>query len=134
MIFLDASFLVAYIVDKDTNHEKAVSLMEEIVNGKHGPAITSEYVFDETVTVVLVRSKSLNSAVKTGDLIKESIPVLDVGSNVFEASWRRFRNQNNTKFSFTDCTILEIVESNHLDSLATFDKEFEGVGNFKVVN
>lgn len=134
MIFLDASFLVAYIVDKDTNHEKAVSLMEEIVNGKHGSAITSEYVFDETVTVVLVRSKSLNSAVKTGDLIKESIPVLDVGSNVFEASWRRFRNQNNTKFSFTDCTILEIVESNHLDSLATFDKEFEGVGNFKVVN
>lgn len=134
MIFLDASFLVAYIVDKDTNHEKAVSLMEEIVNGKHGPAITSEYVFDETVTVVLVRSKSMNSAVKTGDLIKESIPVLDVGSNVFEASWRRFRNQNNTKFSFTDCTILEIVESNHLDSLATFDKEFEGVGNFKVVN
>lgn len=134
MIFLDTSFLVAYIVDKDTNHEKAVSLMEEIVNGKHGSAITSEYVFDETVTVVLVRSKSLNSAVKTGDLIKESIPVLDVGSNVFEASWRRFRNQNNTKFSFTDCTILEIVESNHLDSLATFDKEFEGVGNFKVVN
>ncbi len=133
MIFLDTSFLVAYIVDKDTNHEKAVSLMKEIVEGEHGSAITSEYVFDETVTVVLVRSKSLESAVKTGDLIKESIPVLDVGNNVFEASWKRFRNQKNTKFSFTDCTILEMVESNHLDKLATFDREFEGADNFKVL-
>ena len=133
MIFLDTSFLVAYIVDKDTNHEKAVSLMKEIVEGEHGSAITSEYVFDETVTVVLVRSKSLESAVKTGDIIKESIPVLDVGNNVFEASWKRFRNQKNTKFSFTDCTILEMVESNHLDKLATFDREFEGADNFKVL-
>ena len=133
MIFLDTSFLVAYIVDKDTNHEKAVSLMKEIVEGEHGSAITSEYVFDETVTVVLVRSKSLESAVKTGDIIKESIPVLDVGNNVFEASWKRFRNQKNTKLSFTDCTILEMVESNHLDKLATFDREFEGADNFKVL-
>ena len=133
MIFLDTSFLVAFIVDKDTNHEKAVSLMKEIVEGEHGSAITSEYVFDETVTVVLVRSKSLESAVKTGDLIKESIPVLDVGNNVFEASWKRFRNQKNTKLSFTDCTILEMVESNHLDKLATFDREFEGADNFKVL-
>ena len=133
MIFLDTSFLVAYIVDKDTNHEKAVSLMKEIVEGEHGSAITSEYVFDETVTVVLVRSKSLDSAVRTGDLIKESIPVLEVGNNIFEASWKRFRNQKNTKFSFTDCTILEMVESNHLDKLATFDREFEGADNFRVV-
>ncbi len=107
--------------------------MEEIVAGKHGQAITSEYVFDETVTVILVRSKSLYLAVKTGDLIKESMPVLDVGNSIFEASWNRFRNQKDTKFSFTDCTILEVVESNHIDKLATFDKEFENSSIFKVV-
>ncbi len=133
MIFIDTSVLVAFIVDKDTNHEKSVSIMEEIVAGKHGQAITSEYVFDETVTVILVRSKSLYLAVKTGDLIKESMPVLDVGNSIFEASWNRFRNQKDTKFSFTDCTILEVVESNHIDKLATFDKEFENSSIFKVV-
>ena len=133
MIFLDTSLLVAFIVAKDSNHEKAVTIMEEIASGKHGPAITSEYVFDETVTVVLVRSKSLDSAVKTGNLIKESMPVLDVGSNIFEASRNRFRNQKGTKFSFTDCTILEVVETNHVDKLATFDKEFKGSGSFTVV-
>lgn len=125
--------LVAFIVDKDSNHEKAVSIMEEIVSGKHGPAITSEHVFDETVTVVLVRSKSLDSAVKAGNLIKESMTVLDVGSDTFEASWNRFRYQKTTKFSFTDCTILEVVEGNHIDKLATFDKDFKSRDSFKVV-
>ncbi len=133
MIFLDTSVLVAYIVDRDTNHAKAVPLMKGIVSGRHGPAITSEYVFDETVTVVLVRSKSLDSAIKTGNLIKESMQVLSVTSNTFEASWNRFRNQKDTKFSFTDCTILEMVETNHIDKLATFDKEFESGESFKVV-
>lgn len=133
MIFIDTSVLVAFIVDKDTNHGKAVSLMEEIVVGKHGPAITSEYVFDETVTVVLVRSKSLDLAIKTGDLINESMPIIDVCSIAFESSWNRFKNQKGTRFSFTDCTILEAVESNHIDKLATFDKEFDSADNFKVV-
>lgn len=133
MIFIDTSLLVAFVVAKDTNHEKSVSIMEEIVGGKHGQAITSEYVFDETVTVVLVRSKSLYLASKTGDLIKESMPVLEVGNNTFEASWNRFRNQKDTKFSFTDCTIVEVVESNHIDKLATFDREFEYSTSFKVV-
>ena len=125
--------LVALIVEKDINHEKAVSIMKEIVSGKHGQAITSEYVFDETVTVVLVRSKALDMAVRAGDLIKESMAVLNVDSNTFESSWNRFRNQKITKFSFTDCTILEVMESNHIDKLATFDKEFESINSFKVL-
>lgn len=133
MIFIDTSVLVAFIVDKDTNHEKAVSLMKEIVDGGHGPAITSEYVFDETVTVVLVRSKSLDLAVRSGNSIRESMPVIDVNKIIFEASWNRFKGQKSTRFSFTDCTILEVVENNYIDELATFDKEFKGSGRFKVV-
>lgn len=133
MIFIDTSVLVAFIVDKDTNHEKAVSLMEEIVDGEHGPAMTSKYVFDETVTVILVRSKSLDLAVRTGNSIMESMPVIDVNNIIFEASWNRFRGQKSTRFSFTDCTILEVVENNQIDKLATFDKEFKGNGRFKLV-
>ena len=133
MIFIDTSVFVAFIVEKDTNHEKAVSLMEEIVDGGHGPTITSDYVFNETVTVVLVRSKSLDSAVRTGNSIRESMPVIDVDNIIFEAAWNRFRGQKGTKFSFTDCTILEMVENNHIKELATFDKEFKNGRRFKVV-
>ena len=39
-------------MEKNTNHERAVSLMEEIVSGRHGSAVTSEYAFYETETEV----------------------------------------------------------------------------------
>ncbi len=133
MIFLDTSILVAYIVNKDSNHNKAVSLVGEIVSGKYGSAVTSDYVFDETVTVVLVRSKSPESAITSGRLIRESISVLSVSERVFENSWELFKNQKTTKFSFTDCTILALISENHIDRLATFDKEFKGDSFYQVV-
>lgn len=74
IISVSVPHIVVIIRVPATNHEKAVSLMEETVNRKKATAITSECVFDETLTVVLFRSKSLISAVKTGDLIKESFP------------------------------------------------------------
>ena len=74
--------------------------MKEILNEKQGPAITSEYASYETVTVVLVRSKSLDSDVTAVYLIKDSMPVLDVDRNTFEGSWTKFKNQNNKITNF----------------------------------
>ena len=71
MFFIDTSVSVGYIADKDSNYEKAVSLMEEITKGKLSPAITPECLLDETVTIVLLRLKSLESAIMPGELIKK---------------------------------------------------------------
>ncbi|MHB1708805.1 MAG: type II toxin-antitoxin system VapC family toxin [Thermoplasmataceae archaeon] len=133
MIFLDTSVLVSYLVEKDSNHSRAVELVNEIVSGKHGYAVTSDYVFDETVTVVFVRSKSLEIAITAGRLIKESIAMIMIDEGIFENSWMRFKNQEPTRFSFTDCTILSLVKENHIDKIATFDKEFKSTDIYKVV-
>ncbi len=125
MIFLDTSVLVAYIVDRDSNHGKAVQLVDSIIAGRYGSAVTSDYVFDETVTVVLVRTKSLRSAITSGQLIKESIGVISVNDIIFENAWKLFKDQESTRFSFTDCTILALISANHIENLATFDKELD---------
>ncbi|MHB1493785.1 MAG: type II toxin-antitoxin system VapC family toxin [Thermoplasmataceae archaeon] len=133
MIFLDTSVLVSYLVEKDSNHPRAVILVDEIVSGKHGSAVTSDYVFDETVTVALVRSKSLDIAVAAGALIKESISMIKIDEDIFENSWMVFKNQESTRFSFTDCTILTLVKENHIDKIATFDKEFQSSDGYEVI-
>ncbi len=61
------------MVEKDINHFRVVELVNEIVSENIGFAVTSDYVFDEIVTVELVRSKYLNIAIIAGGLIKESI-------------------------------------------------------------
>jgi len=133
LIFLDTSVLVSYLVEKDSNHPRAVILVDEIVSGKHGSAVTSDYVFDETVTVALVRSKSLDIAVAAGALIKESISMIKIDEDIFENSWMVFKNQESTRFSFTDCTILTLVKENHIDKIATFDKEFQSSDGYEVI-
>ena len=133
MIFLDTSVLVAYIVNKDSNHEKAVRLIDDIIAGKYGSTVTSDYVFDETVTVVLVRTKSLESAITSGQLIKESMDILSVNDIVFENAWKLFKNQESARFSFTDCTILSLISANHIENLATFDKELGGANFYQTI-
>ena len=81
-----------------------------------------------------MRSNSLDSAIKTGDLIRESAPILDVGNAIFKSSWKRFKAQFSTKYCFTESTILELLETNHTDKLATFDKVFTSEGNIRAVN
>ncbi len=71
---------------------------------------------------MLVRSKSLESAITSGRLIRESISVLSVSERVFENSWELFKNQKTTKFSFTDCTILALISENHMIDLPLLTK------------
>ncbi len=132
MIFLDTSLLVAYAVSGDSNHDKAVTIVDDIAAGKFGKAVTSDYVFDETVTVILVRTKSLERSVRTGELIKESVELWKADEAIFELAWKLFSEQKATKFSFTDCTIIAQVSLNGVDLLATFDGEFDKAG-FSVV-
>lgn len=128
MIFLDTSLLVAYAVSGDSNHEKSVKIVDEIAEGKFGKAVASDYVFDETVTVILVRTKSLERAVRAGELIKESVELWKTDETAFDMAWELFSGQKETHFSFTDCTIIAQMSLNGIDRLATFDTEFKKAG------
>lgn len=133
MIFLDSSFLVAFEVDGDTNHSKAVEVMRDVVNSAYGPPIISDYVFDETTTVTFLRTKELRKARLVGDTMLRAFRMLKVDDEVFRTAWQRFRSQKGTKHSFTDCTSVELMQQNSIRSIATFDREFKGYKELDVV-
>lgn len=74
IIFIDSSAYIAYYNKRDRNHNKAVSLIKRIRDGELGPIIiyTSDYIFDEVLTTVLILTKDKNLAVKVGESIKTS--------------------------------------------------------------
>ena len=125
MIILDSSFLVAFYNTNDQNHAKAKSLMEEIVSGKFGLVFISDYIFDEVVTVALIKLKALKEAIRIGNLLLNATMILTTDKTLFDSTWRRFKAQKSTHLSFTDCSILELVSKNGIDYIATFDKEFK---------
>ncbi|MBI2183849.1 MAG: hypothetical protein HYU39_02700 [Thaumarchaeota archaeon] len=72
MIFLYSSYLVAVTVENDQNHENAIKLNREIAKGKFGRAVISDYIFDETVTVIFGRTKDTHKAILLGTNLLDS--------------------------------------------------------------
>ena len=132
MIFLDTSFLISFEVEKDANHEKAVALMEKIVGEEYGEPLISDYIFDETVTVSLVRSKSLRKAAFVADALVSSFQILRVDDSIFERARSLFKAQKRTRLSFTDCSTITLMHKAAIRNIATFDKDFDEVEGINV--
>ncbi len=133
MIFLDSSFLVAFEVEGDINHSKAAKLMSHIARAIYGTPFISDYVFDEVVTVTFLRTKNLSKARLIGDAMLKAFDVLKVDDAIFRSAWRRFREQKDTKFSFTDATTAELMQQNAIENIATFDRDFQETHQFVVL-
>jgi uncharacterized protein len=133
LILLDSSFLIGFEVETDTNHAKARGLMHEVAEAAYGPAVISDYIFDEVVTVTFARTKSVSKARLVGDAMLRSFRMLKVSDDVFQAAWSRFREQKDTKFSFTDSTTVELMHQNGVRTIATFDREFKDSTDFSVL-
>lgn len=134
MIILDSSFIIAYKVEDDEHHGKALKIAKEIATGKFGYPVISDYIFDESVTVVYKKIQGLKVAIDLGnDLIRE-IEMLTIDGELFEQSWQIFKQQKDTKFSFTDCTILALMKKKEIKNITTFDKDFEKIKEINVIH
>ena len=133
MIFLDTSYLVAYYNEDDQNHKKAIKLMELFFSGNYGEFIISDYVFDEFITVMFHKIKNIPSVVKVGNDVLFFTTYFSVTKDIFNISWKLFEVQQKTKFGFTDCTIVALMNDLAIKYLATFDQDFKKVEGIKIL-
>ena len=130
VVFLDTVFILAIRNSDDINHIKATKIMKECLSGKFGRIIVSNFVFDETVTLTLVRTHNKNLVKDIGDYILNSprINLLHLSETEFLATWELFLRYFENGLSFTDCSLLvmaKLFESNVY--IATFDGHFKGL-------
>lgn len=134
MIILDSSFLVSVEVETDQNHERAVEIRNKIIKGDFGELFISDYIFDETVTVTFNKTKDLNKAVEVGEILMGLTEILKVEEKTLEETWKIFKNQKKTMLSFTDCTILALMQEKGIKNLATFDEDFDKIEDINVIH
>ncbi len=131
-ILIDASVFCAYVNENDVHHGRSVALVKDVLAHKYGKAITTDYIFDEAVTVALRRSTKKN-AVELGNFILHSeVFFVKIDSGVFQKAWDIFQKEEG--LSFTDCTLLAFMKSFDIMYIATFDKEFKKIAWLKVVD
>jgi len=125
LIFVDTSAWYAVEVEDDVNHEKACKFLSLIASGKYGISITTDYVLDQTLTLLRSR-RDLTSATTFMDKIKKSssVRVFWIDENLFEKALNIFQKSNQKSWSFTDCTSFVLMHELSISEAFTFDSHF----------
>jgi len=127
--FIDTCIFVAARNRRDINHRRAVELLKNALLGKYGKIFTSDYIFDEAVTVALARTKNPKIAFDIGNFILSStkLKILHVDKTTFTKAWQLFRKYAEKGLSFTDTVSIALMKKYNITHIMTFDKHFEGI-------
>jgi len=130
--FADSSFLVARFNVRDRSHTAAIRFTEEQkeAGSEALRLVFSDYVFDETVTALVMRSKrhDLASAAGRAVLASRNLRLVRVESPAFEEAWKLFVRRSDKRWSFTDCTSFVLMENLGIRKALTFDANFRQAG------
>jgi predicted nucleic acid-binding protein len=124
MILLDSSFIIAYLNEADVNHAKALRMAKDIDDGKYGPKIITDYIFDEVITVMLYKTKKLKQVAEAGEMLLRANRLFTIDGDAFDLTWATFKEQKRTMLSFTDCASIAVCRANGISNVATFDEGF----------
>ena len=124
-IFVDTSAWFAYVNRRDPDH----AAVRAAVRGAGVRFFTSNYVFDEIVTLCLYRLGH-EAAVRVGRFLRDS-PTVDVVRITAEDesnAWALLQARPDKRYSFTDCTSFELLRRSHIRRCVAVDDDFRQEG------
>lgn len=127
-VFIDSSGFLALWDASDRFHPSAVQLQSELAR-KRRRFVTTEYVLNETVTLLLVRH-SHSAAADFIDTVERTglLQVEWIGPDRFFLAASLFKRHNDKMWSFTDCTSFVVMRELKIRDAFTTDHHFEQAG------
>lgn len=124
-LFVDTSAWFAYINRKDPDH----TAISKVLQSFAGRLVTSNFIFDETVSLCLYRM-SHTVATAAGDVLMnpQAVDMIRLTSADEQAAWQLFRERGDHEFSFTDCTSFVLMRRLGLHTAAALDEDFRAEG------
>ena len=128
-LFVDTSAWIALLDLSDGQHERASRFWHGcLAEGRR--FLTSDYVLDESFTLLRRRRNGLKLATVLHDLVRESDLVVEteIGPELRELGWEIFVGFQDKVLSFTDCTSFALMRSRQLLEAFSFDADFQRAG------
>ena len=127
-VFIDTGAFLAYRNKKDKYHEIANKLFMDALKGKYGQIYTSDYIFDEALTLALIRTNNIDVAMDIADVIMSPrIKMVFADKNMLEKSTKTFKQYSDRNLSFTDAVSIEIMNEFEIGKYLGFDSHFNGI-------
>ena len=128
-VFIDTNIFAAAKLKNDVDHKQGRKLLEDALFGKYGQVFTSDYIFDEVITLLIMRTKNHKLVYEYGNsiLMSDIIDIIKVNNDIFDCAWKRFGMFKDKLMSFTDCTTMAVIDELRIEKIMSFDKHFEGI-------
>ncbi len=132
-IFLDTGFYYALLSKKDKNYKRAHEILKEMAEGLYGRICTSNFVFDESMTLINVRTNGNRTDLleKMRSLFLGTEPIAEMVA--VENQWLqeivylqiKITKKGNA-ISFTDCSNIILCQRRLLTKIVSFDSHYNG--------
>ena len=127
-VFIDTGAFLAYRNKRDKYHEIAGKLFRDVLRGRYGQMFTSDYIYDEALTLALVRTNNISVAMDiAGVILSPRIKMIFADKGLLEKSTKTFRQYSDRKLSFTDAVSIEIMNEFDIERYLGFDAHFDGI-------
>ncbi|MCL2156396.1 MAG: PIN domain-containing protein [Methanobrevibacter sp.] len=121
MIFVDTSFIIAFVNDNDGRHKEAVELAKIIENEEK---VVSYMIIVEVLNNLRKFKKGkLNQEVYR--IIKDNFKIQEESINLYDDALMT-QLKYHGKLGFADCVIIETMKRLNLNQIASFDQHFDG--------
>ena len=127
--FVDTSAWYAFVNQQDPDHARIRKLFRTF----QGRLLSSNYIFDETITLCLYRLGHA-VAVKVGETLRNPavVGLLQVTPEDDQKAWTLFLERPDKMYSYTDCVSFTLMKKLHIEVAMALDEDFRQEG-FRVV-
>jgi uncharacterized protein len=127
-VFMDTAGFLALWDAGDEYHADAARLQEALAR-KRRQFVTSEYVVDETATLLMIRHSHRAAAdfLEAVEL-SEALRLEWIGPERFHAGSALFRRYQDKEWSFTDCVSFALMRELRIREAFTTDRHFRQAG------
>ena len=127
-VLIDTGAWVSIAMKRDKHHEVAVQLLRNFQQESIS-LITSDFILDEVLTLVRMRSTHENARTIGLAILKSPVVRLErITETLWEKAWKIFQRYKDKMWSFTDCTSFALMDQLRIDDAFTFDTDFRQYG------
>lgn len=123
MIFYDSSYLIALLNKRDPHHNDAIEINQNLSDKILNPHINT------TVLLEVLNTANKYNRLKTNEIFQD----LEFKTNIIMLNYEDLKNSldlhkfYNHALNFNDCTILNTMDENNINSIISFDKDFDKI-------
>jgi uncharacterized protein len=129
MILVDSGAWYSLSDNRERHHGRATALFARTTRGEFGRILTTDYILDETYTLIRMRLgipvvRSLRNLLARSS----SLQIVRVSEAVFEHALDIMLAHEDKHWSLTDCTSFVLMRELEVATAFTFDRNFVEAG------